>query len=91
MRRLFTTLRSSLGLAPQEGTKGDLICILYGCSVPVLLRRHNANKSDIYYEFIGECYVHDLMDGEAFTIQKKSLREPLGKHEDPMRRRFEIR
>ena len=91
MRRLFTTRRSSLGLAPQEARKGDLICILYGCSVPILLRRHTADKSDIHYEFIGECYVHDLMDGEAFTIQKKSLREPDAEHEDPTRRRFEIR
>ena len=91
MRRLFTTLRSSLGLAPQEGMKGDLICILYGCSVPVLLRRRTSKKSGIYYEFLGECYVHDLMDGEAFTIQKKSLREPNETHEDPVRRTFEIR
>ena len=92
MRRLFTTLRSSLGLAPQESRKGDLICILYGCSVPVILRRHAANPSDIhYYEFIGECYVHDLMDGEALTIKKKEHREVDGKREETERQRFEIR
>lgn len=91
MRRLFTTRRNFLGLAPQESRKGDLICILYGCSVPVILRRHDANPFDIYYKFIGECYVHDLMDGEAFTIQKKKLQNPDGKHEDPKRRKFEIR
>ena len=28
-----------LGLAPSKAEKGDLICILYGCSVPVVLRK----------------------------------------------------
>lgn len=37
-RKLIRTSRGSLGLAPDEATQGDLICILYGCSVPVLLR-----------------------------------------------------
>ena len=91
MRRLFTTLRSSLGLAPQESMKGDLICIIYGCSVPLILRRHVANEPVPYYEFIGECYVHDLMDGEAFTIQKKWVRKTDKQPEDPKRRKFEIR
>jgi hypothetical protein len=33
-----------LGLVPEEAEVGDLICILYGCSVPVLLRRHRKGK-----------------------------------------------
>ncbi|KAK0515812.1 hypothetical protein JMJ35_001846 [Cladonia borealis] len=91
MRRLFTTRRNFLGLAPQESKKGDLICILYGCSVPVILRRHGANPFNTYYEFIGECYVHDLMDGEALAIKRNQHRAADGNHEDPMRRTFEIR
>ena len=91
MRRLFTTLRNSLGLAPQETRKGDLICVIFGCSVPVILRRNAANRSDIHYEFIGECYVHDLMDGEAFAIQKKWFGKTDEQPEDPKRRTFEIR
>ena len=93
MRRLFATQRGFLGLAPEECRKGDFICILYGCSVPIILRRHDTNPvDDMYYEFIGECYVHDLMDGEAFAIQKKEQdgnRD--GTHEDPKHRTFEIR
>ena len=92
MRKLLTTRRSSLGLAPKECRKGDLICILYGCSVPVLLRRHDTNPLDVYYIFIGECYVHDLMDGEAFAIQRKErFGNRDGTHEDPKHRTFEIR
>jgi hypothetical protein len=71
MRRLIITERSLLGLAPELTERQDVICILYGCSVPVILRRCDDEETgDDYYKFIGECYVHGLMDGEAFEIQK---------------------
>ena len=84
MRRLITTERDLLGLAPAETKKRDLICILYGCSVPVVLRMHSDEKTGKeYFQFIGECYVHGLMDGEAFDIQKeeKDKREKKEKDE----------
>lgn len=129
-----------LGLAPLGVEAEDLVCILYGCSVPVLLRKrkHNpetrqhstvrgrtgnkrsqygehvapsrrstaassanegsqqraqhpesgavgngavssngiasaayqAEKGDEYY-LIGECYIHGMMDGEAFSKKAK--------------------
>jgi hypothetical protein len=117
-----------LGLAPEAAQKGDLVCILKGCSAPVVLRKvvgkkrratqHNQERGrasrqrsnnpsdgpdspqsvmsvptirvtgggekesddreedhderldaldvDIEYQFIGDCYVHGIMDGEAF-------------------------
>ena len=90
MRKLFTTRRDYLGLAPQETMKGDLICILYGCSVPVILRKRE-NPFDTHYKFIGECYVHDMMDGEALKIKKKEHEEAGGKREETEKIRFEIR
>lgn len=89
----------SLCLAPKDTGEGDLVCILHGCSVPVILRKidnrvHDTNgtkrdnegnpvneppkcatcklqlHSDVYYKLIGECYVHGMMDGEAFSIQR---------------------
>ena len=84
MRRLVTTERDLLGLVPQETKKRDLICILFGCSVPVVLRRHSDSKTKKeYFQFIGECYVHGLMDGEAFDIQKdeKDTKEKKEKEE----------
>lgn len=54
------------GLAPTTAQEGDLICILYGCSVPVILRKMGSD-SDPFYHLIGEAYVHGMMDGEAFT------------------------
>jgi hypothetical protein len=139
-----------LALVPATVQKGDVICILYGCSVPVVLRRRaanpttngfsrlrltqptpsepgsirrlprlqnpntstpipeNVNTSDPRFELpgsmpavssstartngrvtvvepderverfelLGECYVHGMMEGEAFKIRDdtKSLR-----------------
>ena len=34
-----------LALVPKEAEPGDLICILYGCSVPVVLRRSKKRKA----------------------------------------------
>jgi Heterokaryon incompatibility protein (HET) len=75
-RSLILTLGGHfLGLAPSKAREGDLICILYGCSVPVVLRKvkrtiPSASKADHYHEFIGECYIHGMMDGEALRHQR---------------------
>jgi hypothetical protein len=61
-----------IGLAPDNVEVSDAVCILHGCSVPVLLRRadnetrakENTNAR-VQYRLIGECYVHGMMDGEA--------------------------
>ncbi|MCJ1272239.1 hypothetical protein MMC21_000025 [Puttea exsequens] len=70
MRRLIVTSPDGmLGLGPDKARRKDIICILYGCSVPVILREmKDERRQDVYYEFIGECYVHGIMDGEAFDI-----------------------
>ena len=34
-----------LGLAPGKARQGDLICILYGCSVPVVLRKKSDHRA----------------------------------------------
>jgi hypothetical protein len=39
--------------------------ILKGASRPVVLRKHND-----YYEHVGACYVHGLIDGEAAELLK---------------------
>jgi hypothetical protein len=35
-----------LALVPPEAEEGDMICILYGCSVPVVIRRSKKRKAD---------------------------------------------
>ncbi|PMD49009.1 hypothetical protein L207DRAFT_477718 [Hyaloscypha variabilis F] len=54
-----------LGLAPTAAEEGDVICVLYGCSVPVLLRPVKEEERVVAWLLVGECYVHGIMDGEA--------------------------
>lgn len=67
---IVTEDQELLGLVPYETKTTDLICILFGCSVPVILRR---DKDNIHHKFIGECYVHSMMDGSAFRIRDAKL------------------
>jgi len=53
-RRLMRTKRSWLGLAPKGARPDDLICILYGCSVPVVLRRVRKSQQDLETELRDE-------------------------------------
>jgi hypothetical protein len=65
----------SIGLGPPNAKVGDVVCILYGCTVPCLLRL----KGGAEYEFIGEAYVYSYMDGEAVSTLAPGERE---KHEE---------
>jgi hypothetical protein len=64
-RQLIKTKLGCLGLAPEAAEKGDLVCILYGCSVPVVIREVKGGR----HELVGECYVHGMMDGAALAVQ----------------------
>jgi hypothetical protein len=68
-RRLVTTNEGHIGMTPYRAKKGDLICVLLGCSIPVVLRKREQEWSEGFigesYEFIGECYLHGFMNGEA--------------------------
>ena len=125
-RSMMTTKCGTIGIVQKHVRPGDLICILYGCSVPVIFRQHAKSIPDLeleqqedeaesrleaamriqrwwrfkkkgqrefesvhvdafpqprtgirkgdedrefWYEFIGECYVHGMMDGDAITYQ----------------------
>lgn len=118
-RRLVKTKRlQKLGLVPDNAERGDMVCIIRGCSVPVILRTTGAASSvrqphrtqsikrrpseagprrhissdhmEALQEIssptttkapriqfresrscllIGECYIHGVMDGEAFKIR----------------------
>ena len=61
-----------LGLAPDGAQEGDLICIIFGCSVPVVLRKIVSDEmtGEHYYELVGDCYIHGMMDGEASKMQQ---------------------
>ena len=71
-RRLVNTQHGRLGLAPKLAKKSDLVCILFGCSVPIVLRlQQDANTGEKYFQFIGECYIHGIMEGEALELARR--------------------
>jgi hypothetical protein len=47
--------------------KGDVICVLFGCNVPVLLRRCATEG----YELVGECYLDGFMNREALERMRQ--------------------
>ena len=86
-RRLINTVSGRLGLAPKMARKRDLVCILFGCSVPVLLgQQTDAGTGEEYFLLIGECYIHGIMEGEALELaRRQSGNDTISKRE------FEIR
>jgi hypothetical protein len=63
----ITEESSLFGLAPSKAQEGDIVCILLGCSVPVVLRPIDEDDEKCGHEFIGEAYVYRMMDGEALA------------------------
>jgi hypothetical protein len=70
-RRLFETSRGFIGLGPAAAQIDDEICLLLGGKVCYVLR----TRKDGHHEFIGECYVHGMMDGQACEDESFSIRD----------------
>jgi hypothetical protein len=60
-RILCTTTKSYLALVPVSASVGDQIVIFSGGRLPFLL-----NAVGDKFKLVGPCYVHGIMDGEAF-------------------------
>lgn len=63
-RRFFVSEMDHVGLGPLLMREQDVICLLYGTSVPFLARR----RVEGGYYLVGECYVHGLMHGEGMSM-----------------------
>lgn len=55
----FITSHCIFGLGPKNVKQGDVLCVAIGAEVPWLIRSIDMST----YEFVGECYVHGIMDG----------------------------
>ncbi|KAF1952608.1 hypothetical protein CC80DRAFT_507796 [Byssothecium circinans] len=62
-RKFCSTRKGSIGWVPRGAQVGDVICVLYGGRVPVVLRPRDGG-----YEFVGDAYVHGMMNGEALVM-----------------------
>ncbi|KAI3330014.1 heterokaryon incompatibility protein-domain-containing protein [Ustulina deusta] len=66
-RRLYTTRnRGIVGLCPSLARRGDLLVIIHGGRTPYIIRRLRNGQ----FKFIGECYAHGLMHGEAGSLEQ---------------------
>jgi hypothetical protein len=67
-RSFFVTENGYLGLGSRNTVAfQDYVCILRGGMVPFILRK----RGDGYWEFVGEAYVHGIMDGGFVKRAKK--------------------
>lgn len=63
-RRFPITSRNDMALVPAETQVGDIICISEGARIPFVIREKSvAHDGQCLYELVGECYVHELMQG----------------------------
>ncbi|KAK0101813.1 hypothetical protein ONS95_006963 [Cadophora gregata] len=65
-RSLFRTRKGYYGLGPAEIQRDDMVVVLFGGTTPYVLR-----PTDQGYWFVGECYVHGLMNGEALAMMDR--------------------
>jgi hypothetical protein len=82
-RRFAISEKGYFGLVPEETQPGDRICILYGGQTPFILRRvkevretlekgsRDLGGNGAIYQLVGECYIHGIMDGEAYSQFKR--------------------
>ena len=59
-KSLISTSKGYIGWAYTQVRRGDHICILSGCSVPVILR----SREDGGFYVLGDAFVEGIMDGE---------------------------
>ena len=70
-RRLLVSKVGFLGMGPDNAQKGDLICILFGCNVPAVLRGSANGKAFVLF---GECFINEYRSREALRDGKSQER-----------------
>ena len=64
-RNYITSTSGRLGLGPAACKPGDVVVVVYNAPVPFVFRQRPESEN---FEFVGECYVHGLMDAEALDL-----------------------
>ena len=63
--RVFGRTRNGyMGLLPSSAEHGDIICVFMGGHTPFVIRP----KENGFFQLIGACYIHGMMNGEIFTL-----------------------
>ena len=69
-RKLFSTLSGHIGIGDGTLEPGDIVCVFLGGKTPFIIR-----PVDRKYKFVGDCYLHGIMHGEALEegLQRRQL------------------
>ncbi|KAF5639008.1 Het6 heterokaryon incompatibility [Fusarium sp. NRRL 25303] len=75
-KRFFITETGYIGTGPCCLEPGDSVCILFGGDTPYIIRPSSSCIDE--YLFLGNAYVHGIMEGEAITTweQQKDSQDP---------------
>lgn len=69
--RRYAVTGKSMGFVPTSAEPGDAVCILAGCTVPVVLRKTTWLRREDWV-LVGECYIEGLMEGEFIKAMMAS-------------------
>jgi hypothetical protein len=71
-RQLFISREGKIGTATNDVRGGDVICVLFGCSLPIVLRER---ENDGGYILVGEAFVDGMTDKGAIAgLEKKKYK-----------------
>jgi hypothetical protein len=70
-RTFATTASKNFCLVREDAEIGDIIVVPQGAECPILLRLHPKG----HYSFVGDCYVHGIMDGEVWENADQLVEE----------------
>ena len=72
-RQLFLTKDGRFGFTLRGVKPGDVVCVFDGAPTPHVLRKTSeADDASERWRFVGDAYVHDLMDREADAMDVES-------------------
>ena len=79
-RSFIATRKGRVGLGPSHSQPGDKIILIPNSPWPFIIRRKettefHADESKPTYEFLGDSYVHGIMDGELMQHAKPDQSE----------------
>ena len=69
--RFFITSSGRMGMGPAHTSVGDKVCIIYGCSSPILLNASAQVGNELCVR--GEAYVDGFMWGEGCNMRRQGI------------------
>ncbi|TGJ76814.1 hypothetical protein E0Z10_g10824 [Xylaria hypoxylon] len=70
-RCFFTTASGLIGMASGFIEPGDVVCVPFGCSTPVVLRSDGGTGE---YRVVSDAYVDEFMYGKALEMHQKNIK-----------------